>query len=137
MFERAFAASSLTFHEAECVGFDVAGDEFDIGHDADALNRYIAGGEILRRCNFNRAAIGIIFEDLYTTLSEAALPDDRGAAMVLECAGDDFGGRGAADVDQYGDGVIDMGAVAASFCRFFRRRRRALDRDDRFVALEE
>src|SRR3546814_12930535 len=42
-------------------------------------------------------------QGLDRALAEAALAHDDGAVMVLERAGDDLGGRGAAGVDQHDD----------------------------------
>src|SRR3546814_5415491 len=56
-------------------------------------------------------------QGLDRALAEAALAHDDGAVMVLERAGDDLGGRGAAGVDQHDDrkavrGVARPGIIA-------------------------
>ena len=76
----------------------------DIGADALALDR-AAGRRVVERRRQPQGAVPAFERDdrLHRALAKAAGAHDRRAVIVLQCAGDDFRGRGRGAVDQHHD----------------------------------
>src|SRR5579872_603315 len=76
-------------------------EDLDVGIDALGLNR-AAGWRVVTRRGQPQCAILAERDDrLHRALAEGARADQRRALMILQGAGDDFGGRGGAAVNQH------------------------------------
>src|SRR5438552_3914103 len=93
----------------------------DVGHDALGLDRLARRGEVARGGEPQRAVAAAERDDgLHRTLAERAGAHQRGPLVILQRAGDDFGGRGRAAIDQHDDRlalgkVARMGGAALGF----------------------
>ena len=114
--------------QVHVLGVDRHRLNLDVGHDADALDRDVARREVLRDGELERPAVVVVaIQDLDRALAERALADDQRAVVVLERAGDDLAGRGAAAVLQHDHRVVRLGAfgarqLALGLLRIVRRR---------------
>ena len=72
-----------------------------VGRDAHLLDRDVARREVLRDRELERGAVVVVVEHLHGALAEGRAADDHGAVEVLERAGDDLRGAGAALVDEH------------------------------------
>ena len=66
----------------------------------------VARRQVLRDGELERRLVLEVVEHLHRALAEGLLPDDDGAVVVLERAGDDLRGRGAAAVDQHHHRIV-------------------------------
>src|SRR5690554_2565512 len=73
----------------------------DVRHDALGLDGAAVGGVVERGGQLQGAILVERQDGLYRALAEAVGTHDHGAPAVLQGAGDDLRGRGAAAVDQY------------------------------------
>src|SRR5690606_7447714 len=85
---------------------DAHGDGVQIGDDAAALDGDAAGCQVLGDGEFECGLVGEFVQDLDGAFAKAGVAETYDAVVVLECAGDDFGGRGGAAVEQDGDRVV-------------------------------
>ena len=108
--EVSFSDHPFAGKEIDHVGRRCHGHQFDVGHDAHALDTHIAGRQILRDRQLERRAVGQLVEHLHAALAETPVAHNQGPAVVLEGSGDDLTGRRAARVDQDHDRVGRLGA---------------------------
>ena len=107
--EIAFAKEELVDLEVHGLLIDGHGADSDVGHDTDALNRDVAGREVLRHGELQRRVVLELVQDLHRALAEALLADDQRAIVILERAGHDFARGRAHAIDQQDDGVARLG----------------------------
>ena len=119
-------------------GSTVIGSSSMSGRDADALDRDVARlGQVLRDRELERRLVRQVGEDeLHAALAEGRVADDDGAVVVLERAGHDLARARARPVDEDGERVVRLGAVAVGDLLFAPLARIAHGRDDRAVAHE-
>src|SRR6266851_1948517 len=85
---------------------------FDIGNNAFGLDRFARWREVARGGETQRAVAGAERDDgLHRALAERAGADQRRTLVVLQRAGDDFGGRCRAAVDE-NDQLLALGQIA-------------------------
>ncbi len=80
-----------------------------------ALDGAVVGGEPFGAGEAEEGVVGVFGEALGGAFAEGGLADDGGEFVVLERAGEDFGGGGGAGVDEDGDFGASEAAVAAGF----------------------
>src|SRR5712691_238610 len=86
-------------------------NELDIGRDALGLNRAPGGGEVARGRELERTVGSDRDHRLHRALAERAAAEDRRTLVILQRAGDNFGCRRRAAVDQ-NDQRLAVGDVA-------------------------
>ena len=100
---------------------------FDVRDDALSLNLAAVRREVQRRGELQGAIIVQWQHGLYRALAEAISAHQHATLVILQGTGDDFGGRGAAAVDQHDQGHVfagvgrigieaQFGVGDASFC---------------------
>src|SRR5471032_753133 len=80
---------------------DLGAAYFDVRHNALGLDRATIGRVVQRRGDLDGAVIGQRQHGLHRAFTEAVGAHQDAAFVVLQGAGDDFRGRGAAAVDQH------------------------------------
>src|SRR3990167_4348798 len=96
-------AGEVGFLEVLVVLFagDLGAADFDVRHDALGLDGTAVGGEVQRGGDLQGAVVVQRQYGLHRAFAEAVGAHQYAALVVLQGAGDDFRGRGAAAVDQY------------------------------------
>src|SRR5262249_3563904 len=97
---------------------DALRDQLDVGRDADGLDRFIAGGQILGDGKLQGRAVLERVDRLDAALAEGLAADDDRAVVVLEGAGHDLRGRGRAVVDDHDDGIVGLGVAGGGLVFF-------------------
>src|SRR5580658_7319187 len=101
-----------------------------------ALNQASAGRVVARRGQRQSSVFGQWIYGLHQSLAEGDFAHDQAAVMILNCAGNNFGGGSCRAVDQHYDGII-FSAIAVLRDVALLGRCAAMVRNDKLTPLQE
>ena len=121
----------------DLTGIFIADVHDDVRLDAIAVDDAAAGCVVLRGCQTQSAAVVELDDALHRAFPKALLADHHGVVVVLQAAGNNFGGTGAALIDQQDAGQVGKFLTRQRVVLLFFRALVALGKDDEFPMFDE